>query len=351
MVLIIFQDQKRESLILEEEKMSDEIIDIHVHFGAPEGEGSPCYWSKEFEASVAYFAMLVVTGSLFKKVNIHQVKKHMLKVINKSKFVNKSVLLAMDCVYDHDGNPQKNLTHLYTPNRYIAKLAKENERVLFGASVHPYRANWEEELDFCLDNGAVLCKWIPSSMMLDPSHTKCEPFYKKLAESKLPLLCHCGPEHAIPTSNPDYNKYNSPKLLKTALDMGVTVIVAHCAMPFWGEAEDDTAFEELRHMFDEADGNNWNLYADISALCVPMRAPYIKKAREQFPLDRLVFGSDHPIPITEFSYNASSNLFIRLRLFLKAFFIKNLLDKNYRLLKGMEFGDAAYSNAARILRL
>lgn len=331
--------------------MNDEIIDIHIHFGAPEGEGSPCYWSKEFETSVAYFAMLVLSGSLFKKVNIHTVKRQMLKVINKSKFINKSVLLAMDCVYDLDGNPQKGLTHLYTPNCYVAQLAKENERVLFGASVHPYRADWEKELDFCLNNGAVLCKWIPSSMMIDPSHTQCEPFYKKLADSKLPLLCHCGPEHAIPTSNPDFNKNNSPNLLKKALDMGVTVIVAHCAMPFWGELEDNSTFEELRHMFGEANRNNWNLYADISALCVPMRVPYIKNVIEQFPLGRLVFGSDFPVPITEFSYNASSNLFKRLEIFFKAFFTKNLLDKNYHIVKGMKFGDAAYSNAAKILRM
>ena len=80
-----------------------EVIDIHIHFGAPEGEDCPCYWSKEFRGSVAYFAMLVVTGSLFEKVDIHLVKKKMLKVINESKFVDKSVLLAMDQVYDESG--------------------------------------------------------------------------------------------------------------------------------------------------------------------------------------------------------------------------------------------------------
>ncbi len=328
-----------------------EVIDIHVHFGAPEGEGSPCYWSKKFTDSFAYFAMLLVTGSLFEKVDIHLVKKKMLKVINKSKFVDKSVLLAMDEVYDESGKRRKDLTHLYVPNSYIADLAKENDRILFGASVHPYRDDWERELDFCLDNEAVLCKWVPSSMMIKPSHEKCRQFYKKLADNKLPLLCHEGPEHAIPTSNDDYNEYNNPVYLETALNMGVTVIAAHCAMPFWGKAEDDTAFKELHRMLGQADTKNWNLYADTSALCIPMRVPYIEKVREQFPLDRLVFGSDYPIPITEFSYNASSNLLKRIRLFLKALFTKNLLDKNYRLIKGMKFGNAAFSNAADILRM
>ncbi|MCP5104137.1 MAG: amidohydrolase family protein, partial [bacterium] len=297
--------------------MSEEIIDVHLHFGAPGGEGSPCYWSKEFTESATYFAMLLVTGLLFRKVDIHRITKHMLEVINKSKSVDKSVLLAMDWVYDEAGTPRKDLTNLYTPNTYIAQLAKENERVLLGASVHPYRNDWEKELDFCLENGAVLCKWIPSSMMINPEHDKCKPFYKKLAENNLPLLCHEGPEVAIPTSDPAYDEYNKPRYLKTALDMGVTVIVPHCAMPVWG-TEGDEEFEELRQMFEEADAKNWNLYADISAICIPTRATFAKRVREQFPLDRLLFGSDYPIPVSEFSYSAAPNFFKRLAYFFKA---------------------------------
>jgi mannonate dehydratase len=295
--------------------------------------------------------MLLVTGSLFERIDIHLVKKKMLKTINKAKRVDKSVLLAMDEVYDESGTKRKNLTNLHVPNSYIAELAKENERVLFGASVHPYRPDWEAELDFCLANGAVLCKWIPSSMMINPAHEKCKPFYEKLVEEGLPLLCHAGPEHAIPTSKATYNEYNNPRYLEAALDMGVTVIVAHCAMPFWGKHEGEEPFENLRHMLGEADEKNWNLYADLSALCIPMRIPYIEKAKEYFPAERLVFGSDYPIPVTEFSYNASSNFFKRMGLFIKVFFTKNLLDKNYFLIKGMEFGDAAFSNASKLLRL
>ena len=49
--------------------MSNETIDVHVHFGAPKDEESGCFWSEEFTRSVAYFAMLLITKSLFKKVN------------------------------------------------------------------------------------------------------------------------------------------------------------------------------------------------------------------------------------------------------------------------------------------
>jgi len=51
--------------------------------------------------------MLLLTKSLFKKVDIHRVKKHLLGVINGAKQVDKSVILAMDEVYDENGVVQK----------------------------------------------------------------------------------------------------------------------------------------------------------------------------------------------------------------------------------------------------
>jgi len=33
---------------------------MHIHFGAPEDVQSGCYWSKEFEKTAAYLAMLLL---------------------------------------------------------------------------------------------------------------------------------------------------------------------------------------------------------------------------------------------------------------------------------------------------
>ncbi|MCK4645131.1 MAG: amidohydrolase family protein [Candidatus Aminicenantes bacterium] len=333
--------------------MNDEIIDVHIHFGAPKDEESGCFWSEEFTKQPAYFALLLITHSLFKKVNIKRVRKHILKVINKSKYTDKSVLLALDQVYDKNGTANPEKTHLYVPNRYIAKLAKENDRVLFGASIHPYRDDWREELDSCLENKAVLCKWIPSAQMIDPANSKCVPFYKKLAEHQLPLLCHCGPEYTIPTSDKTYIEYNNPKYLRTALDEGVTVIIAHCAMPFWGVFDkayhDD--FDEFLKLFEEDDEKGWNLYADLSALCTPFRSEYIDiimKKIDKIPHERLLYGSDYPIPVFELTYNRSKNFFSWLRFIIKMMSMKNLLDKNYLVIKGMKFKDCVYTNASRL---
>jgi predicted TIM-barrel fold metal-dependent hydrolase len=326
--------------------MNNEIIDIHIHFGAPKDEQSGCFWSEEFTRTPAYYAMLLLTKSLFKKVNIQRVKKHMLGVINGSKYVKKSVLLAMDQVYDENGVAHPEWTHLFVPNHYVAGLAKNNEKILFGASVHPYRSDWSQELDYCLENKAVVCKWIPSSQMINPSHPKCIPFYKKLVEHRLPLLCHAGPEYAIPTSDKTYIEFNNPKYLRTALDQGVTVIIAHCSLPyFWfldADYKDD--FEEFLKLFDDAERKGWNLYADLSAICTPLRSPYIDKIKNHVPPERLLFGSDYPIPLSELSYNKSTNFFSWLRFVLKVIFTKNPLDKNYLVIKEMGFDDCIFTN-------
>ena len=117
-------------------------------------------------------------------------------------------------------------------------------------------------------NGAVLCKWIPSSQQIDVTNEKCFPVYDYLAEHNLPLLVHSGPEYSIPTSNESFIEFNNPKYLRPALDRGVTVIIAHCALPYFGaldtKYQDD--MEEFYKLFEESKTKPWKLYADLSAL-------------------------------------------------------------------------------------
>lgn len=332
--------------------MERDIIDVHLHFGAPYDSESGCYWSEEFEKGIAFFAMRLITHSLFGKIDIQRVKKHMLGVIKESKYVGKSVLLALDQVYDESGHVRRDKTNLHVPNSYLARLAKENDRVLFGASVHPYRSDWEDELNFCLANKAVLCKWLPSAQQINPSNPKCDRFFQKLAESCLPLLCHTGPEGSIPPFDGASQKLNKPKLLRKALDAGVAVIAAHCALPLLPPPlGNDSDFQELLALVNEAENRSWKLYADLSAICLGSRNFYIDKVKEQIPARRLVFGSDYPIPIMDFSEEPHLNPGHWMKHFLKTLFTKNPLDKNYFLIRNMEFDEAVFYNALHILKL
>jgi predicted TIM-barrel fold metal-dependent hydrolase len=332
--------------------MNGDVIDIHVHFGAPEDAESGCYWSEKFEKGVAFFAMRLVTNSLFGKITIQRIQKHIIGVINGSKYVDKTVLLAMDQVYGENGIACKEKTHLHVPNFYLAELAKENDRILFGASIHPYREDWDDELLNCLENKAVLCKWIPSSHQIDPRHPRCLPFYRKLAEHHLPLLCHVGPEGAIPPFDKQSQELNSPRLLRNALDAGVTVIAAHAALPLLPPPlESDRFYQELIALFRERESRNWQLYADLSAINLGPRNFYIDKIKNDIPVQRLIFGSDYPIPILDISQKPHLSLWNWLKHFFQTIVIKNPLDKNYALIKNMEFDEAIFHNASNILRL
>jgi predicted TIM-barrel fold metal-dependent hydrolase len=329
------------------------VIDFHVHFGSPRDEASGCYWSEEFERTAAYAAMLLLTKNLFRKISYATVHKHMTDVVRGSRFVSQTVFLAMDQVYDSNGKACPDRTHLHVPNRCIAGIAAENPRILFGASVHPFRPDWEEELDRSLKEGAVLCKWIPSAHMIDFGETRrLERFYQRLADARLPLLCHAGPEYSIPSSFSEAEAHdaNNPAHLRAALEHGVIVVVAHCALPYFGifdsPYEDD--FRAFLGLFNESSSKGWNLYADLSALTGFFRLPYVRDEILRLPHERLLMGSDYPIPISELCHSRRTDFFAWLKFFLKVMRLKNPLDKNYMLIREMGFSDCVFTNAGRL---
>jgi uncharacterized protein len=329
--------------------MPKEIIDMHIHFGAPSDPNDPngCYWSKAFEETITYFALRVITNNLFGTITIDKIKGQMIGIVNSSKTVQKGLFLALDQVYDKDGTARKDQTNLYTANNYIAKLAAENPRILFGASVNPYRKDWEAELDFCVKNNAMLLKWLPSAQKIDPSDPSLIPFFKKLAGYNLPLLCHSGPEYSIPPFDKELQKLNHPALLRNALDAGVTVIVAHLALPLF-IIDDKECIDELIPLFKEADTKGWKLYSDISAMLFTNRSMVYQQYHNQIPQKRLVMGSDYPIPMSDIIVTNSSSLWKRMQAFFSSLFTKNLLDKNLEALKAMGFEDDVFTRASEL---
>ena len=136
-----------------------------------------------------------------------------------------AVGLAFDAVYTEDGQRDEANTHLWVANEYAAELARRHPKLLFGASVHPYRKDALAELEKCVAAGAVLVKWLPLVQGMDPASDRCLPFYEALAHHRLPLLCHTGGEMSLPQPFP---QFADPELLRPALRCGVTVIAAHC---------------------------------------------------------------------------------------------------------------------------
>lgn len=215
------------------------------------------------------------------------VEAKLIETIHQVEVLDKAVVLAFDAVYDREGRFDDGNTHLYVTNEYVTELARKNAKILFGASVNPYRQDALAELERCVQQGAVLLKWLPIVQNFDPADERCNPFYEALAHHRLPLLCHTGGEQALPNLAP---QYADPMLLEPALKKGVTVIAAHCGTRSSGKDPDYLpAFLRLAREYE-------HFYGDTSALNLPTRSYAYRHILEDEPIRRkLVHGSDWPI--------------------------------------------------------
>jgi len=245
--------------------------------------------------------------------------------------------LAFDAIYTDDGRRDDARTHLYVANEYAAELARRHPKLLFGASVHPYRPDALAELERCVADGAVLLKWLPLVQGMDPSSEKCFAFYEALAHHKLPLLCHTGGELALPQ---DFPQLASPALLEPALKRGVTVIAAHCGTRShpWGEDHLDTFCRMAKE--------HEHLYGDTAALNSPNRSYAIPALLADEAVRRkLVHGSDWPIPSFA-TFRAGLGTALKLLLTEGNWVRRDVLVK-----RACGFDDAYFDRAGTILRL
>jgi len=212
----------------------------------------------------------------------------------------KFMLLAFDYHHQNDGRPDLSHSTFHIPNEYAAKVANLHEGLEWIGSVHPYREDALTVLEWCANNGARAVKWLPPAMNIDPSSPLCDAFYEKLVALNLPLLTHAGEEQAVHSD--ELQKLANPLLLRKPLEMGVKVIVAHCAS--LGTSEDIESnnkkpvsnLELFARLMEEPRYEN-NLRADISAVNLFNRKiDEIKMILEhQEWHSRLLYASDFPL--------------------------------------------------------
>ena len=204
------------------------IYDLHVHIAGIGSGESGNYLSPAFQRRYA-FRRLVHYLKLPPEVITwpdcdQQIARRILDWVDGS-MVDRAVLLAFDAAYNEDGTRDHGHTLMVTDNDFVADLAATNEKILFGASLHPYRRDAVAELERLIGRGACLVKWLPGAQNIQPDHPRCLPFYDALAHHRIPLLCHTGVEHTLKAFP---NTLNDPRRLIPALERGVTVIAAHC---------------------------------------------------------------------------------------------------------------------------
>ena len=247
-----------------------------------------------------------------------------------------AVVLAFDAVYRKDGSRDDANTHLEVTNDYARQLCGRNPRLLFGASVHPYRKDAIAELERCVADGAVLLKWLPITQGIDPSDPACFGFYDALAHHGVPLLSHTGGERTLP----QVNRYADPALLMPAVRRGVKVICAHCgsrSVPW--ETDYVNRFVQMAIEYE-------HVYGDTAALNLPTRMHAYKTVLEDDRVRaKLLHGSDFPIlplpPLRRLGREASVRLMEE----------KNWLLRDVRIKRELGLGDDYFGRAAGVLRM
>lgn len=310
------------------------IIDIHCHLGLtalPVDESIPRF---SFEARGAaarpgfdsYMSGRMMTHPLWKfikfKLGIPQrlvvgpEMDAMIEAVNLrhllgSTGIDRFAVFAFDEYHRDDGTPAGPIprgadvagTDLYTSNSFArAWCARHPDRFLFVASVHPYRRGAIEALEEVAAGGAVMIKWLPVHMNIHARDPRVEAFVRRAAELQMPLLVHYGGEGALRSNHVDQTDPRPMLDLLAKLHRRGSIpptVIAHLATP-------TLPLQSPRHVYALTDAllgrfRDAPVYADISAQTVK---PWWLKWMLRRPAlhDKLVFGTDFPIPPGTWGY-------------------------------------------------
>ena len=267
-----------------------EVIDIHCHAAGIGAGQSGCSVSAAMRRSWKFGLYLRAFGVSAAEVNEHGdalIIRRQAEQLSASSIVDSAVVLALDSVVDEKGIPDLSLTELYVPNEFVSREVRKYNNLYFGASIHPYRKDALDELQKVHDENAVLIKWLPSVQHIDPADRRLIPFYSCMRDLGLPLLTHTGDEHSFTTAK---NELSDPQRLRLPLELGVTIIAAHCATN--GRNGGLGNFERILPLFSEFT----NLYSDISSLTQLNKIGHLQKFLKHKDLrDSLLYGTDMPI--------------------------------------------------------
>ena len=241
-------------------------------------------------------------------------EKILLRHILGAELIDRAVVLAFDQYHSDDGQPvgarrrgQRIGSDLYLSNTYVRDLWRRHpRRILFGASIHPYRRYGSisavDMLTEVAAAGAVLVKWLPQTQNIDSEDPRTVAFLRQAARLRIPLLVHFGPEYTL---GHDHKEFADPspmlRTLRRLRDEGdmPTMIVAHIATPsIWPIAPSArahrTMLAALTGEFADAP-----LHADIAALAMFGKARWLRRTlRIPAVRAKLVHGSDFPVPST-----------------------------------------------------
>ncbi len=252
-----------------------------------------------------------------------------------------AVVLAHEEVYAEDGR-KLDFGTFHVSNDWVLAVGKRHPELLPAVSIHPARADALQELERCVEAGAVMVKILPPSQNIDCGRQQYREFFQLMAQARIPLLAHTGGEYTVPVYN---KKFFSVQPLRQPLDCGVTVIAAHSAThsaPAWWEGDEMPAFLEMLRQYP-------HLYGDNSALNTPNRSHGLRTCLIASVQPQMVHGSDFPVPVSGFW--ARCRGLVDAASYAQSRQMKNLLERDLFLKQAMGFTPAVFTRMWDLLRL
>ena len=318
---------------------SFQAVDMHVHVLGNGKSGSGCrfnirWWQHPFIQIMARHIGLRVSSQ---DPALDDLFVERLRGWLKESSLHQAVILACDDVYDKRGIRYPGLSDLFVPNASVLALARRFPEFLPGVSIHPAREDALDELERCVQAGAVLLKLLPCVQIVECNDKRYKPFWELLARLKLPLLAHTGGEFSLPTHRYDLQ---SVETLRLPLECGVTVIAAHCGTPAlpWDKDYFDQ-FDRMRNAFP-------TLFGDISALSQFTHMRTIERLRDD--PRQVLYGSDYPVVTGVFWSWAKG--WISRRDLNRLRSIQNPLEKKFQLTKALGFPDRIFTDFWRLVK-
>lgn len=275
--------------------------------------------------------------------------------------VDRLVLLAFDEYHDDEGcsvgmslRRSGQGSDLYVSNSLVRSMCEADpNRLLFGASIHPYRS--QDGRDACslleevVEAGAVLIKWLPIHQNIRADDPRTVAFLRRAAALDVPLLVHYGGEMSLSCQ---HREFAGPgpllRVLRRLRTEGAMpkVIVAHAATPTfaWQSAGGYRELEAaLLGEFADAP-----LYADIAALTSLGRTSWLTRLARRPELHRkLIWGSDWPVPVLLKPLWRTLDRQTRAAIAAEASWI----EQSLRVCRAVGFSECVFTQAADVLRL
>ncbi|MBI4423800.1 MAG: amidohydrolase family protein [Elusimicrobia bacterium] len=283
------------------------MTDVHCHLAALPTPSNGCLLSKRMRESP--LARAIAWAQDLPLDEPETANRRYLEGLDRelarSRLIQRAVLLAMDGVYDASGRLDEARTDFLVANDCVLAAAKGSPRLLAGVSINPMRRDAADEAERCADAGAALVKVLPNSQCFDPGEARFKGFYRTLARRKLALLSHVGFEFSLIGQD---QSVGDPLRLRGALEEGVTVIAAHgCSTGLF-------VWERYLGAMKELAARHRNFYVDTSALTLPNRVGALwRLARSPELRDRLLFGTDYPLPVFAYPCAASPSAYLQAR--------------------------------------